>query len=92
MKLDANRSSRTASSRRSMEILRDEASQRGVAVNTRAWHLICLRLWGDPVQIQQVLVNLVGNAFDALAAAQTTESDSGYRNRKAAVTAVLSSA
>jgi signal transduction histidine kinase len=28
------------------------------------------QLWGDPVQIQQVLVNLTRNAFEAIAAAQ----------------------
>jgi signal transduction histidine kinase len=50
------------------EILRDEARQRGVAVN----HDLASdlpRVWGDPVQIQQVLVNLVRNAFEAIAAA-----------------------
>jgi two-component system sensor kinase FixL len=28
-------------------------------------------LWGDPVQVQQVLVNLVGNAFEALDASES---------------------
>ncbi len=28
------------------------------------------KLCGDPVQVQQVLVNLVGNAFEAIAAAK----------------------
>ena len=51
------------------EILRDEARQRGIAVNM---HLACDLLWvlGDTVQVQQVLVNLVGNAFEAIAAAK----------------------
>ena len=50
------------------EILRDEAGHRSVAVNLDLapdlpW------LCGDPVQVQQVLVNLVSNAFAAIAAA-----------------------
>ncbi len=48
------------------EILRDEARQRAVAVNL-ALAPDLPRLCGDPVQVQQVLVNLVGNAFEAIA-------------------------
>lgn len=51
------------------EILRGEAGQRGIAVQLALapdlpW------VWGDPIQIQQVLVNLARNGFDAIAAAQ----------------------
>ncbi len=49
-----------------------EADRRGVAVTLDlAPGLPCL--WGDPVQIQQVLVNLVRNALDSLAQSQTAE-------------------
>lgn len=52
------------------EILGIEARQRGVAVTLAlAPGLPLLR--GDPVQVQQVLVNLVRNAFDALTGSQT---------------------
>jgi signal transduction histidine kinase len=49
------------------EILHGEAQQRGIAVRLDLAPDLPY-LWGDPVQIQQVLVNLVRNAFDALAA------------------------
>ena len=66
------------------EILSAEAKQRGIAVRTELAPDLPY-LWGDPVQIQQVLVNLVRNAFDALAAQplqpmlvmQTGRGDSG---------------
>jgi two-component system sensor kinase FixL len=67
------------------ELFRDEARRRGIALEMRlAPELPILR--GDPVQIQQVLVNLVRNAFDSLSASevvkplilmQTHEVDSG---------------
>ncbi len=54
------------------EILRGETGQRGIAVQLELapdlpW------VWGDPIQIQQVLVNLARNGFDAIAAAQPTD-------------------
>ncbi len=49
------------------EILRGESAQRGIAVRLELAPDLPY-LWGDPVQIQQVLVNLVRNAFEALAA------------------------
>jgi two-component system, LuxR family, sensor kinase FixL len=66
------------------EILHGEAQQRGIAVRLDLAPDLPY-LWGDPVQIQQVLVNLVRNAFEALAAQllqpklvmQTSRVDSG---------------
>jgi two-component system sensor kinase FixL len=52
------------------EILRDEAEQRQVAVRLDLAPDLP-PLWGDPIQIQQVLVNLVRNAFEAIAAQQS---------------------
>jgi two-component system, LuxR family, sensor kinase FixL len=52
-----------------LAILRDEMGQRGVAL-TRDLAPDLPKLLGDPVQIQQVLVNLVRNAFDSIAVAQ----------------------
>jgi two-component system sensor kinase FixL len=51
------------------EILRDEAASRstGIAIDLAP---DLPRLWGDPVQVQQVLVNLMRNAFDAIAVAK----------------------
>jgi two-component system sensor kinase FixL len=49
------------------EILHGEAEQRGIAARLELAPDLPY-LWGDPVQIQQVLVNLVRNAFEALAA------------------------
>jgi two-component system sensor kinase FixL len=55
-----------------VEILGVEAQQRAVAVSVEtAPGLPSLR--GDPVQIQQVLVNLVRNSFESLAQSQTPE-------------------
>jgi two-component system sensor kinase FixL len=51
------------------EILQGEAEQRVISVRLDLAPDLP-RLWGDPVQIQQVLVNLVRNAFEALAASQ----------------------
>ncbi len=48
------------------ELLRDEANLRAVGMILELAHDLPW-LCGDPVQIQQVLVNLVRNAFDALA-------------------------
>ncbi len=49
------------------EILRSEADQRGIAMRLDLAPDLP-NLMGDPVQIQQVLVNLIRNAFEALAA------------------------
>jgi len=52
-----------------VDILRDEAAQRGIAVGLDlAPDLPSLR--GDPVQVQQVLMNLLKNAFETMAAAK----------------------
>jgi two-component system, LuxR family, sensor kinase FixL len=52
------------------EFFRDAAQRRGATLQLElAPDLPCL--YGDPVQIQQVLVNLVRNALDALTASQT---------------------
>lgn len=62
---DANQAVRDA-----VEILDDEARRRRAAVVLElASGLPCP--WGDPVQIQQVLVNLVRNSLDALEQSQT---------------------
>lgn len=66
------------------EILHGEAEQRRITVRLDLAPDLPY-LWGDPVQIQQVLVNLARNAFDALAAQpiqpmvvmQTTRAESG---------------
>jgi C4-dicarboxylate-specific signal transduction histidine kinase len=47
-------------------IFRDDVGQRGIAL-TLDLAPDLPKLSGDPVQIQQVLVNLVSNAFDAIA-------------------------
>ena len=52
-----------------LEILRDDARTRNVALKTGLAPDLP-KVWCDPVQVQQVLVNLVGNAFEALAAAK----------------------
>jgi signal transduction histidine kinase len=62
---DANQAVRDA-----VEILGNDARRRGATIELElAPGLPCL--WGDPVQIQQVLVNLVRNSLDALDASQT---------------------
>ena len=45
-----------------LEILRDDARQRVVAVNLGLAPDLP-KVWGDPIQVQQVLVNLVSSAF-----------------------------
>jgi two-component system, LuxR family, sensor kinase FixL len=54
------------------QILRDEATGRRVAMILELAHDLPW-LYGDPVQIQQVLVNLVRNAFDAFDAIAATK-------------------
>jgi two-component system, LuxR family, sensor kinase FixL len=54
------------------ELLRDETSQRVVALRMELAHDLPW-LCGDPVQIEQVLVNLVRNALDALATRKPLE-------------------
>ncbi len=51
------------------EILRHEANRRAVAVRFELAPDLPL-LHGDPIQIQQVLVNLLSNALEAIAAAE----------------------
>jgi two-component system sensor kinase FixL len=53
-------------------LLRDEATRRGIGVVLDLAPDLP-ELWGDPVQIQQVLVNLMSNAFEALAASQSSD-------------------
>ena len=53
-------------------LLRDEARRRGITVGLELAPELP-NLWGDPVQVQQVLVNLVRNAFEALAASEAVE-------------------
>jgi len=52
--------------------LRDELTRAGVVLRTEVAPDLPL-VWCDPVQVQQVLVNLVRNAMDALDASQTLE-------------------
>ncbi len=67
------------------KLLEDEARRRTITVELVLAPELP-NLWGDPVQVQQVLVNLLGNAFEALAASelvvptvviQTRRTDSG---------------
>jgi two-component system, LuxR family, sensor kinase FixL len=51
------------------EFFGDEAKRRGVDLRVDVAPNVPL-VWGDPIQIQQVLMNLVRNAFDAVPAAQ----------------------
>jgi two-component system sensor kinase FixL len=54
------------------QFLREEAQERGVVIELRlAPDLPCL--WGDSVQLQQVLVNLVRNAFDAVSSTKSVQ-------------------
>jgi C4-dicarboxylate-specific signal transduction histidine kinase len=53
------------------EFFRDEARGRGIALTLELAPELP-SLWGDPVQIQQVLVNLVRNAVEALSDSQHT--------------------
>ncbi len=48
-------------------LLRDEAIRRGDCRFACYWIAICLRIEADPVQMQQVLLNLAANAMDAMA-------------------------
>jgi two-component system, LuxR family, sensor kinase FixL len=64
------------------EILRDEANQRRVTVDMKLAPNLP-SLCGDPVQVQQVLVNLVRNAFDALGEAKPPQPTVVIQTRKA---------
>ena len=55
-----------------LEFFRDDAQRRGIDLNAELAPELP-RLWGDPIQLQQVIVNLVRNAFDSLATAQHIE-------------------
>jgi two-component system sensor kinase FixL len=50
-------------------MLRNEAQQRAIEVKSNLAPNLP-RLWGDPVQVQQVLVNLVSNALESLSVAK----------------------
>ena len=63
-------------------IFRDEVGQRGVAL-TLDLAPDLPKLSGDAVQIQQVLVNLVSNAFDAIASAQPLDPTVLIQTRRA---------
>jgi two-component system sensor kinase FixL len=69
------------------ELLREEARRRRITLGLELAPQLP-RLWGDPVQIQQVLVNLVGNAFDALAAAELVEPTVVIQTRRVSTGAV----
>jgi signal transduction histidine kinase len=58
--------------RDAVEILGDQARHRGVAIVLDPAPGLP-SLWGDPVQVQQVVVNLVRNSLDALDPAQTPQ-------------------
>lgn len=61
-----------------VDLLRDEADRRAIPVETDvAPDLPSIR--GDAVQLQQVLVNLIRNAFDALDAARAAPADKPMR-------------
>lgn len=63
--IDPNRVAQEA-----IEILGDEAARRGITLRTELAHgLPCPS--GDPVQLLQVLVNLIRNALEALSSSQT---------------------
>jgi two-component system sensor kinase FixL len=64
------------------EILHGEAAQRGIPVSLDLAPDLPY-LWGDPVQIQQVLVNLARNAFDAIVAAQPLQPMLVLKTRRA---------
>ncbi len=53
------------------ELMIDEADRRGIGLRVAAAPDLP-RAWGDPVQVQQVLINLVRNAFEAVTAAQAS--------------------
>jgi two-component system sensor kinase FixL len=53
------------------EIMADEARRRGITLRVGAVSDLPLA-WGDPVQIQQVLINLVRNACEAIDASETS--------------------
>jgi two-component system, LuxR family, sensor kinase FixL len=63
-------------------IFRDEVNQRGVAL-TLDLAPDLPTLSGDAIQIQQVLVNLVRNAFDAIASAQRLDATVLIQTRRA---------
>ncbi len=63
-------------------MFRDEVVQRRVSLNLDLAPDLP-RLTGDPVQIQQVLVNLVSNAFDAIASAQPSKPTVLIQTRRA---------
>ena len=86
-----NSSSRIGSSRRSRS---SSGTRRGGGESHSRSELApeLPTLWGDPVQIQQVLVNLVRNAFEALAASEPIDPTGRYANSEGSIRATSSSA
>ena len=54
------------------EFFREEAARRGITLQLQLAPELP-KIWGDPVQIQQVLLNLLRNALDALVALQPNQ-------------------
>jgi signal transduction histidine kinase len=64
------------------ELLGDEAQRRAITLKLDLAPEL-RKIQGDPVQVQQVLVNLVGNALDALAASESAEPTVVMQTRRA---------
>lgn len=53
------------------DLMNDDAQRRGITLRVNAVSDLP-NVWGDPVQIQQVLINLVRNALESVDASQTS--------------------
>jgi signal transduction histidine kinase len=53
------------------ELMADDARRRRITLDVDAVSDLP-KVWGDPVQVQQVLINLVRNAFEAIDASETS--------------------